>query len=143
MFYLLPPFFLQRSSKPIRFVPGLDDVRLIGQPVEHRFAQARIRKHRRPLRERQVRRHDHRRSFRSSGDNLEHHFRGSFRHRHIGHLVDHDQVIARPAVRHAIQLALVLGFDQIVHQLRRVVKRTQDSSAATDRSSWVVGCGRS
>jgi hypothetical protein len=26
---------------------------------------------------------------------------------------------ARPAVRHAIQFALVLGFDQFVHQLRR------------------------
>jgi hypothetical protein len=35
---LLSATRFQRSSKPIRFVSGLDDVRLIGQAVEHRLA---------------------------------------------------------------------------------------------------------
>ena len=94
-------------------------MRLIGQPIKHRFAQPRVREHSGPLRKRQIRCDDHRRSLRSPRDDLEQHLRRGFRHRHIGHLVDHDQLVARPPVGHSIKFAPVLGFGQFVHQLRR------------------------
>jgi hypothetical protein len=40
---------LQSSAETIGFRSGLDDVGLIGQPVEHRFAEARVGEHRGPL----------------------------------------------------------------------------------------------
>src|ERR1700745_823957 len=59
---------LQGSTETIGFRPGLDDWGVIGQPVEHRFAEARVGEHRRPLGEGQIRGDDHGRSFRSSGN---------------------------------------------------------------------------
>src|SRR5438876_8414526 len=49
-FLFLP--YLQRSAETIRLGSRLDDVRPVGDAIQEGFAQARIRKHLRPFRER-------------------------------------------------------------------------------------------
>ena len=56
------PLSGQRPSEPIGFRPGLDDVRLVGEPVDHGFAQPRVGKHRRPFGKWQVRGDDYSRT---------------------------------------------------------------------------------
>ena len=46
-FFLLP--FFQRAFEAVRLGAGFQDVGLIGQPIQNRFAQAWIGKHLRPL----------------------------------------------------------------------------------------------
>ena len=92
---------------------------LIGQPVQHRFAEPRVGEHRGPLREGQIRGDDYGRSFRSSGNDLKQQLRGGLRHRHIRHLVDDDQFVSCPPPRDPIDFTVVLGFRQFVHHLGR------------------------
>src|ERR1700676_4022889 len=97
----------QRSTETIRLRARLDDVGLVGQPVQHRLTQSCVRKHRGPLGERQIRCDDHRGSFRSSCNDLEQQLSRCFGHRYISHLVNHDQLVPHPPIRHAIQFALI------------------------------------
>jgi tetratricopeptide (TPR) repeat protein/TolB-like protein len=95
-------------------------VSLIGQSVEHRFAESSVGKHRGPLGEGQIRGDDHGRSFRSSSNDLKQHLSGRLRHRYIRHLIDDDQLVSRPPPCNPIEFTVVFGFRQFVHHLGRI-----------------------
>src|ERR1035441_18563 len=114
---LLPPA-IQSPPEPVRIAAGFDDMRLVRQPVQHGFAQPRVREDRRPLGEGQVRGYDHGRLFRPPGDHLEQHLGPCLRQGHIPHLVDDQQFVPRPTRRHAAQFVVVPGLHQFVDHLR-------------------------
>src|SRR5687768_9432240 len=61
---------LQRPPKPVALAARVDDVRLVRHAIQDRLAQPRLREDARPLRKRQVRRQDHRRSLRTVRQHL-------------------------------------------------------------------------
>src|SRR5689334_16458746 len=94
---------LDGAAEAVGLAPGLDDVRLIGEPVDKCFAEPRVWDHRRPFRERQVGGHDHRRFLRPVGNDLEDQLAGDFGERHVAEFVDADQVEPRPFAKHAAE----------------------------------------
>ncbi len=101
VFYASP--LLQGSSKPIGFVPGLDDVCPVGQPIQHRLAEPGIWKHHGPFREGQVCCYDHSGPLRTTGYHRKEQFGCRFRYCYIAHLVDHNEFVACPPVGDSTQ----------------------------------------
>jgi hypothetical protein len=60
------------AAEPVKVRARCDDVRLIRQAIDQRLAQPRLRDDLRPLGQRQVGYHDHRRFLRPFGDHLGH-----------------------------------------------------------------------
>jgi hypothetical protein len=98
--------------------PGLDNVRPVGDPVQQRLAQSRIREHRRPFRERQVGRHKHDLPLGSFGNHLEQKLGSDFGQEYTTDLVERDHVVAEPSRQHALDCIVLLGLHQFVHQIR-------------------------
>ncbi len=133
------PFF-QRSAEPERFVSRFDDVRLVGQPVQHCLAKPRVGKHRGPFGKRQIRCYDYRRPLRTPGNHLKEQLCGRFRYRYVSHFIDHNEIKACPAVGNTIKLVLILGFDEFVYKARRWVTGPFSLSAGCNRqpvARWV------
>ena len=116
-FFLLPSF--HRAPEAIRLRAGFDDVRAVGDAVQQRLAQPRIRKHLRPLGKRQVGRHDQRGPFGAFRNHLEQKLRADLRQWHVTHFVQRDHVVAHPSRQHAPHSVVLPGFHQLVHQVRR------------------------
>ena len=112
--FLLPLF--ERAAKPIGLVAGVDDVRAIGDAIQHGLAQARVRDHLGPFRKWQIRRQDERGALGPVGDDLEQQLRPDIGERDVAHLVNRDHVIPRPPGEHAGELHRVLRLDQLVDQ---------------------------
>ena len=66
----------------------VDDVRLVGDPVNDRLREARVGEHLGPIAERQVRGHDQRSALVSLADHLEHQLRGAVREGQIPQLIE-------------------------------------------------------
>jgi hypothetical protein len=103
-------------------------VRLVGEPIDERFAQSSIGDHLRPLGERQVGGDDDRRSLRPVGDHLEHQFARGLGQRHITEFVDTDQVELFPSTECAAELVGVRGLGQFVDRPRRRLHQFNASS---------------
>ncbi len=85
---------------------GGDDVSLVGQAIDQRFAQTRIGNDLRPLGEWRISGDDHGRFFRPVGDHLEHQFAGGFGQRHVTEFVDTDQIEPLPSTKCAAELVV-------------------------------------
>ena len=74
-------------------VAGLDDVAMMGQPVEQRRRHLGVAEHARPFAERQVRRHDHRGLLVEPTDQVEQQLPASLGERQVAEFVEDDEVL--------------------------------------------------
>ena len=79
---------LERLLEAPAVGPGLDDVGIEGEPVDHRLAQALLGKHLGPFTEREVGRDDQRSAFVAFGEDLEDQFGGAVWEGEVAELVD-------------------------------------------------------
>ncbi len=91
----------------------------IRDPIQERFAEPRIRKHRRPLGKRQVGGDDDGCPLGPLRDHLEEELRADVGRGHVSDLVERDQFVLLPARHQLANLVVLLGFDQLVDQRRR------------------------
>jgi hypothetical protein len=75
-------------AEPPALVAGVDDVRSVGEPVDHGLREPRVGEHFGPLAERQVGREDQAAAFVSFGEDLEDELGGAVGQGEIAKLVD-------------------------------------------------------
>src|ERR1039458_7436515 len=133
LFGLLP----QGSTEAIRLRACLDDVCLIGEPIEHGLTEPGVGEDLGPLREGHVGGHYYGGRLSPLGDYLEEQFGCAFGKRDIAELVDDDQLHTRPAGQHPAQALFPLRLDELVDQ--RSGSRKAHSLALTARSDSQAG----
>ena len=103
-------------GEPVAVAVHLEDVDVVGQPVEQRAGQALGAEHGCPLVERQVAGDDGGAALVSLGEHLEQQLGAGLRQRHVAELVDDQQLVGGELALQAQQPLLVAGLDQLVDQ---------------------------
>src|SRR3954451_23189541 len=103
-------------SEAERLGTGLDDVRPVGEPVDQRLTETRVRKDLSPLREWQVGGDNDRGPLRAIGDHLEQELGAEFGEWHVAELVEADQLDPLPTAERTAQGVGGAGLDQLVDQ---------------------------
>ena len=101
-------------------VAGVDDVRSVGEPVDDGLREPRVGEHLGPFPERQVGREDQAAAFVSLGEDLEDELGGTVGQRQIAQLVTDKKLGAGVAADDPFELAVALGFLELVREARRV-----------------------
>ena len=114
------PPFLVVAGEAVAEAPGLgaglDDVGLVGEPVDDGLGEPGVGEHLGPLAEGEVGGHDQRAAFVALGDDLEDDFGGALGQRQVAEFVEDDEFGARVAADDACELSSRLGLLQLVGQ---------------------------
>src|ERR1035437_9042916 len=119
---LLPPF--HGASETERLLPRVDNVCPIRDPIQQRFTQSGIWKHRCPFREGQVYGHDDRRPLGPLRDHLKQKLRTDVGQRHISHFIQRVQFVLPPPSLRPPVLIFLLPFSHPIPQSRPRGKAT-------------------
>jgi hypothetical protein len=92
----------------------------------------------RPLGERQIDGHDHRRLLRPVGDHLEHQLAGGFGERHVAQFVNTDQVEPFPSAQRTTELVGVRRLGEfVVAVVNRTLRRWRQAATHNPVAKWV------
>src|SRR5450755_2926354 len=125
---------LEAVAEAPAFVAGVDDVRAMGQPVDDGLREPGVGEHLRPFPERQVRRDDQAAAFVSFGEDLEDEFGGAVGQGQVAQLVTEQKLGAGVACDDAGELAVALGFLELV--------RESGEGGEPDAAALVAGADR-
>src|SRR5450755_1492168 len=130
---------LEAVAEAPAFVAGVDDVRAMGQPVDDGLREPGVGEHLRPFPERQVRRDDQAAAFVSFGEDLEDEFGGAVGQGQVAQLVTEQKLGAGVACDDAGELAVALGFLELV---RESGEGGEPDAAALVAGADRQGCGQ-
>ena len=105
---------LEAVAEPPAFVPGVDDVGAVGEPVDDGFGEAGVWEDLGPFAEGEVGRDDQAAAFVAFGEDLEDEFGGAVGQGEIAEFIKQDELGAGVASDDAGELAVALGFLEFV-----------------------------
>ena len=120
-------------------VAGVDDVRSVGEPVDDGLREPRVGEHLGPLAERQVGGEDQAAAFVAFGEDLEDELGGAVGQGQVAQLVTDKQLGAGVAADDPVELAVALGFLELV---RERGERGEPDAASLMAGADRQGCGQ-